>query len=93
MEARRAELIALLEQTCDQNDLRVLVRGLFNGQSLANQLPETDPRGAPSGAQRVYRGSSWNSPADGARSTDRVRYDPTGHWNSLGLRLALSAPP
>ena len=51
----------------------------------------TDPKGPGSGSDRVLRGGSWGSVAEGARSAGRVRSDPGFRGNYLGFRPALSA--
>ena len=55
----------------------------------------TDPKGAPSGTIRVYRGGSWNVGANYARSA--FRYDEYGYpdyrFNGFGFRPARSSVP
>jgi adhesin HecA-like repeat protein len=48
---------------------------------------QTNPAGASSGANRVYRGGSWGSVAAYVRSADRNNYTPFYRFNSLGFRL------
>lgn len=51
-----------------------------------------DPRGAPSGSGRVYRGGSWSGRANGCRLTGRGDglYGPAGTSRGIGFRLARS---
>jgi formylglycine-generating enzyme len=55
--------------------------------------PTTDPRGAASGFERVYRGGAWSYSGDYARSADRFRLNPSLRGSNLGFRLALAVPP
>jgi len=50
---------------------------------------QTDPTGAASGSNRVYRGGSWGSIAGFCRVSDRRYVTPGNRYGSLGLRLAL----
>ena len=53
----------------------------------------TDPRGAVSGTNRVYRGGSWEIEAALARSADRNNYNhynPDNRINNIGFRSARS---
>lgn len=49
----------------------------------------TDPQGASSGSNRVFRGGSWNINAANCRCTYRNDNKPTNTYDSLGLRLAM----
>ncbi len=49
----------------------------------------TDPKGASSGSNRVFRGGSWNLSARNCRSALRGRYDPGYRFYNYGFRLAL----
>lgn len=49
--------------------------------------PVTDPLGASSGSNRVYRGGSWNNNAQNARAAIRNNNDPSNRNNDLGFRL------
>ncbi|WP_287639084.1 formylglycine-generating enzyme family protein [Accumulibacter sp.] len=51
--------------------------------------PQVDPRGAPSGDARVFRGGSCNYFGRDVRSAVRRRREPGGHYGSVGFRLAL----
>jgi len=51
----------------------------------------TDPRGASSGYNRVFRGGSWSNGAGGARSANRGGCAPGFRHNLLGFRPALSS--
>ena len=51
---------------------------------------QTNPTGATSGSDRVYRGGSWNGGARYCRSSIRSYDTPGGTDNYLGLRLVLS---
>ena len=42
---------------------------------------------------RVYRGGSFNSYSRFLRCADREKADPGAHWNNIGFRCALDAPP
>ena len=47
----------------------------------------TDPRGASSGAYRVFRGGSWYNPALYTRSAFRLYDSPAARYYALGFRL------
>ncbi|MDO4629045.1 MAG: formylglycine-generating enzyme family protein, partial [Planctomycetia bacterium] len=47
----------------------------------------TDPTGPTSGSDRVYRGGSWDSYAEGCRSAYRSDYSPEYRNSSLGFRV------
>ena len=51
---------------------------------------QTNPTGANSGSDRVFRGGSWSSTAWYCRSSYRYRSTPDGRYYDLGLRLVLS---
>lgn len=51
--------------------------------------PQVDPRGAASGGARVLRGGSWYVRGRLVRSACRLRYEPGGHDDYIGFRLAL----
>ena len=51
---------------------------------------QTNPTGAKSGSDRVYRGGSWNSDARIYRSSSRGNISPGNADYGLGLRLVLS---
>ena len=53
----------------------------------------TDPRGAPSGTSRVFRGGGWRLEADYARSTFRDYYCPDDRDYDFGFRPARSSVP
>ena len=52
--------------------------------------PQTNPTGALSGSDRVYRGGSLDDSAGGCRTSYRGYYTPDCRYNNLGLRLVLS---
>ncbi len=52
----------------------------------------TDPPGAETGRDRVYRGGCWSSSAGDCRSSSRSRSEPTDRNNLLRFRLA-TVPP
>jgi formylglycine-generating enzyme required for sulfatase activity len=58
-----------------------------------------DPRGAPMGKYRVFRGGGWNNGVPMARSGNRFAMAPTSGIHFVGLRIALAemratnAPP
>ncbi len=49
--------------------------------------PKTNPRGAKSGAKRVYRGGSWKSRFNSLRATTRGSNVPNYSCNDLGFRV------
>jgi formylglycine-generating enzyme required for sulfatase activity len=51
----------------------------------------TDPVGAGSGSDRVFRGGGWGDGARGCRSALRGRFDPSFAGNFLGFRVARSS--
>ena len=52
----------------------------------------SDPTGASSGSNRVFRGGRWNYSAQLARVALRDRFDPAGRYDYLGFRLARTSP-
>ena len=52
--------------------------------------PETDPKGPPSGKNRVRRGGSWSRTDDTCRSAYRSYRTPAFRYDNMGFRLALS---
>ena len=48
---------------------------------------QTDPEGASSGPDRVFRGGDWFSPAEHVRSVRRFRDNPSRRDDALGFRL------
>jgi formylglycine-generating enzyme required for sulfatase activity len=52
----------------------------------------TDPVGAASGPDRVYRGGSWGNAAVSARAADRSRNIPGIRYINLGFRLSRTIP-
>lgn len=52
---------------------------------------QANPTGPASGTRRVVRGGSWFSGRADARTAYRGRLDPTGRYNHVGFRIALSA--
>jgi formylglycine-generating enzyme required for sulfatase activity len=49
--------------------------------------PKINPRGAPSGAKRVYRGGSWKSRFNSLRASTRSSNLPNYSCNDLGFRI------
>jgi formylglycine-generating enzyme required for sulfatase activity len=49
--------------------------------------PKVNPRGAPSGLRRVYRGGSWKSRFNSLRTTARGSNAPNYSCNDLGFRV------
>jgi len=49
--------------------------------------PKVNPRGAPSGTRRVYRGGSWKSRFNSLRATARGSNAPNYSCNDLGFRV------
>ncbi|MEP6685239.1 MAG: SUMF1/EgtB/PvdO family nonheme iron enzyme [Verrucomicrobiota bacterium] len=49
--------------------------------------PKVNPRGAPSGMKRVYRGGSWKSRFNSLRTTARSSNAPNYSCNDLGFRV------
>jgi formylglycine-generating enzyme required for sulfatase activity len=50
--------------------------------------PKVNPRGAVSGAKRIYRGGSWKSRFNSLRTTTRSSNVPNYTCNDLGFRIA-----
>ncbi len=61
----------------------------YGKSSYADGL--TDPRGAASGATRVFRGGSWSSSARYCRSANRDSSNPSSMNGSIGFRLVRSS--
>jgi formylglycine-generating enzyme required for sulfatase activity len=58
-----------------------------------SELPGgVDPRGPASGSDRVIRGGSWRSSADGCRAAYRNADWPVSEGSNLGFRLVWTAP-
>ena len=55
--------------------------------SYYSSSPQTNPKGAASGSDRVNRGGSWYSNAGGCRLTIRFNYYPGSSGSNLGLRV------
>ena len=53
---------------------------------------QTNPTGASSGSDRVYRGGSWISHPRNCRSSNRFNNTPGNKYYNLGLRLVLFCP-
>ena len=53
----------------------------------------TDPKGVPSGSNRVHRGGCWYLVAYFARSAIRLSNDPDDRFNYIGFRPARSSVP
>jgi formylglycine-generating enzyme required for sulfatase activity len=53
--------------------------------------PKVNPRGATSGAKRVYRGGSWKSRFNSLRTTTRGSNVPSYSCNDLGFRILCEA--
>ena len=51
---------------------------------------QTNPTGAASGSDRVFRGGGWYCTARNCRSSYRYYYTPVNRYDDLGLRLVLS---
>ena len=61
-------------------------------QDLYGKYPDAavaDPKGAPTGSDRVYRGGSWYSNARYCRSARRGRNFESSAYNNIGFRIAL----
>jgi formylglycine-generating enzyme required for sulfatase activity len=58
----------------------------YGGYSTASQ---TNPNGAGTGSNRVFRGGGWYYPARLCRVSYRGYYTPAGRGSNLGFRLAL----
>jgi len=52
----------------------------------------TDPTGPASGTAKIYRGGGWPSDALNCRSAVRLGFAPDTRWNSIGFRVARTAP-
>ena len=61
-----------------------------DGDGSYSSSAQTNPTGASSGSDRVYRGGGWVSSPRYCRSSNRIGNTPEGSYNDLGLRLALS---
>ena len=57
------------------------------------QSPDKDPSGPDSGDQRVLRGGSWSSYADGVRTTNRGGRSPESSDVTIGFRCAADDLP
>ncbi len=55
-----------------------------------NDTMQKNPLGPSSGDSRVIRGGSWNSTANGCRTTYRGRKNPEENYNTIGFRVACS---
>ena len=55
-----------------------------------SRYAQTNPTGASSGSERVYRGGCYYSTPRSSRSSFRYRITPEYSYNEIGLRLALS---
>ena len=62
------------------------------GEEYYGSSPSTDPSGPSEGSGRVYRGGSWFFGAVLARAAFRSPALPVQHYDSLGFRLARTAP-
>jgi formylglycine-generating enzyme required for sulfatase activity len=56
-----------------------------------SQESATDPTGAASGSNRVFRGGSWLNDATDCRSANRATLDPGNRGSGLGFRLVRTA--
>jgi formylglycine-generating enzyme required for sulfatase activity len=63
----------------------------WHGSAYYDSSPVTNPRGPTSGSQRVVRGGSWGSGANGCRSAGRNGYNPGNRGYGSGFRTVL--PP
>jgi formylglycine-generating enzyme required for sulfatase activity len=61
------------------------------GDIYYEESPKDNPQGPSAGSFRVYRGSSWYSPAGRVRATSRSCSSPTSKYSYLGFRLVLPA--
>ena len=62
------------------------------GSNYYSTLPTRNPSGPTSGKYRVIRGGSWDSSYRKIRAADRVNYNPTYTYNSVGFRCVLPQP-
>jgi len=53
---------------------------------------QTNPKGPPNGANRVYRGGSWRTRIVACRATARAFNSPSYQFNDLGFRIAADCP-
>lgn len=65
----------------------------FYSNSYYAQSPEYDPQGPDSGTERVVRGGSWHSTADGWHSAWRKPYPENYRGISIGFRLIYTELP
>jgi len=68
----------------------------FYAEDYYKQSPERDPKGPPSGKERILRGGAWNSSADSCRSAYRAS-DPSINdtclaSDAIGFRCVRHAP-
>ena len=52
----------------------------------------SDPKGAVSGSNRVFRGGNWSNTASYCRSARRNSTPPSGRYNDIGFRLVRTLP-
>ncbi|MDD8025797.1 MAG: SUMF1/EgtB/PvdO family nonheme iron enzyme [Acidobacteriota bacterium] len=62
----------------------------FYGEKYYANSPASNPQGPDSGAYRVVRGGSWNSPIQRVRAPSRFGYPPGSKFAFVGFRLVLA---
>ncbi|MCC2667857.1 MAG: pkn1 5, partial [Armatimonadetes bacterium] len=61
------------------------------GSRYYAESPRQDPKGPPSGEQRVIRGGAWISLPDACRAAARGKYPPASRSTLVGFRVAREA--
>jgi formylglycine-generating enzyme required for sulfatase activity len=61
--------------------------GDWHSQTFYTTKTATDPKGPASGSERVLRGGSWYSYADGCRSAARSFSEPSYTYSGIGFRV------
>ncbi len=72
------------------NDWNDFYRLTLDG--TGNEIPQVNPAGPRSGANRVARGGGWGSPAKELRCVQRFASYPAAEYDGLGFRCVRSMP-
>ena len=62
------------------------------GEKYYRESPEEDPKGPPTGKQKVIRGGGWRSDAKQIRSVFRTSATPNEGFYSIGFRIVTNNP-